>query len=591
MTKRLLFTFLIGLLILTSLLAACTTATTTKQTTTSTQITTTSSSSTTTAAKWWSKLGEPKNGGQINIRVNAQMYNGFDPWSNMGVPLVYDTLFNPDWTVDRNTWKFGTAFTPIEFWTGCMAQSWEQTDPTTLTVKLRKDVRWQNVPPLNGREFTADDVVYHYQRLLGIGPFTQPSAFHAARFSFVKNVVAVDKYTVQFIAKGLSVLAFLYIAEQSGQNSIEPREIVEMNGFKDWKNIITTGPWAIQDFVPGSSETYLKNANYWGYDERYPKNQLPYADKLVINVIPDANTALASLRTGKVDILSGITWQDADNLSKSNPELLKGTNPVGGQSIDPRWDKSPLSDVRVRQALNMSLDRKTIATTRWSGYQDGTPCGLITPAVAAQGWGFPYSQWSDDLKRQYSYDTKGAKALLAQAAADGVFKANAAGGFDTNIVAANTADMELVQICKAYFSEIGVNMTINVMDRATAVNYARQGNADQMWWNYAGKTGAVINVPIAYAMYVKGDGANYGFVNDPQYQSIIDKLTGASSLKEAQQFCQQLDKYQLERHFSISICPGIVFNVWSPSLGGYSDEVLSQGGSGGGWIYARMWKK
>ena len=59
----------------------------------------------------------------------------------------------------------------------------------------------------------------------------------------------------------------------------------------------------MQDYVAGSSATLVKNPNYWGYDERYPQNRLPYIDKLNILIIPDNATALAAMRSGKIDVM------------------------------------------------------------------------------------------------------------------------------------------------------------------------------------------------------------------------------------------------------------------------------------------------
>ena len=61
-----------------------------------------------------------------------------------------------------------------------MAQSWEFTDPSTFVVHLRQGIHWQNIPPANGREFTAADVVFHYDRMFGLGDgFTKPSPYWA----------------------------------------------------------------------------------------------------------------------------------------------------------------------------------------------------------------------------------------------------------------------------------------------------------------------------------------------------------------------------------------------------------------------------
>ncbi len=70
----------------------------------------------------------------------------------------------------------------------------------------------------------------------------------------------------------------------------------------DWKNLVGTGPYEITDWVEGSSITYTKNPDYWGYDEKYPENRLPYTDQVRNLLIQEPATVAAALRTAKIDI-------------------------------------------------------------------------------------------------------------------------------------------------------------------------------------------------------------------------------------------------------------------------------------------------
>ena len=96
-----------------------------------------------------------------------------------------------------------------------------------------------------------------------------------------------------------------------------------MGDLNDPKHAIGTGPFICTEFVSGSSLTMSRNPNYWGYDERYPKNQLPYVDKLNFLIIPDLATALAALRTGKVDVMDNVPNTQVQSVAKSNPEILQ----------------------------------------------------------------------------------------------------------------------------------------------------------------------------------------------------------------------------------------------------------------------------
>ena len=65
--------------------------------------------------------------------------------------------------------------------------------------------------------------------------------------------------------------------------------------------MVGTGPYMLTEWVEGSSISWDKNPDYWGYDEKYPQNRLPYIDEIRALVMPDEATRLAALRTAKVD--------------------------------------------------------------------------------------------------------------------------------------------------------------------------------------------------------------------------------------------------------------------------------------------------
>ena len=127
----------------------------------------------------------------------------------------------------------------------------------------------------------------------------------------LNNVTAPDKYTVVFQCKTNNPEAIMetLIAYSTPAHFENPEAVNQWGDLNDWHHAIGTGPFILTDFVSNSSMTMVKNSNYWGYDEHYPKNRLPYLDSLQILIIPDDSTALAGLRTGKIDIMDGNSLQ------------------------------------------------------------------------------------------------------------------------------------------------------------------------------------------------------------------------------------------------------------------------------------------
>ena len=86
-----------------------------------------------------------------------------------------------DWTLDPAIYDYTNSYTPPDYSTGFLCSSWEFTDPTTYVLHLKQGVHYQNIPPANGREMAAADIVYHYNRIIGLGDgFTKvdPVLFH-----------------------------------------------------------------------------------------------------------------------------------------------------------------------------------------------------------------------------------------------------------------------------------------------------------------------------------------------------------------------------------------------------------------------------
>ena len=301
-----------------------------------------------------------------------------------------------------------------------LAESWDiSADGLTYTFHIRKGVHWHNKAPMNGRELTADDVEYNFHRLLGMGKFADagPTPLGgAAPFVSIpwESVTATDKYTMVVKLKQpylpalklMLVDYFIYIS---------PPEVIEQYGdMKDWRNVVGTGPFELTDYVADSSITWTKNPDYWGYDEKYPDNLLPYVDELRILIIPEEATVMSAMRTGKIDYRRWVENQLASVLSlqRTNPEIA--VHPVwfrSGSSFAPNVRVPPFDDINVRRATQMAIDLDTIKATYWKGIADTTPQGII----GVKGYHIPFGEWPAEVKQYYSYDPEAAEKLLDEA--------------------------------------------------------------------------------------------------------------------------------------------------------------------------------
>ena len=318
---------------------------------------------------------EPKYGGTLNVGFSSTITGWDDLFANpsncAGTMIVCDELLDGDWTrgpagTEETTWYAGLFNTDLE--SGSLAKTWEIKDPNTIIFHLREGVHWQNKPPVNGREFVADDVVFSINRIL-----STKTSYCGARLGtglWFKSITATDKYTVVLTGED-NVLcrtgkAFQFICDDI---FMIPHEVVDQyKDMRDWKNIVGTGPFTIDNYIQDSSATFTKNPNYWGKDPLFPKNQLPYVDTVKYIIITDASTRLSALRTGQIDTLTNVLWDQAKNITSTNPEL-KSTRllPIGPQILYLRADTKPFTDVRVRQALHMAVDYQSLVKDYYGG--------------------------------------------------------------------------------------------------------------------------------------------------------------------------------------------------------------------------------
>ena len=614
MKKAAIWTFLTCLLVISLVLSSCgssttttttaaTSSTTTKTTTstvsqTTTKTTSTVSTSPTTAlsGKWWDKLGKPVYGGDLVISKfnNIGTFDGSAAASTPGSPSIQncwqERLVADDWTVDPAVFNYPLAFRPDIYLKGALAESWSFPDPSTFVVKIRQGIKWQNIPPMNGRDFVAADVAYTFHRDLGGGDgFTAPTPYFStvANYKPLVSVTATDKYTVEFkwsISNPEMIMETLTVA---GSECIVPPEAVKQWGdLMDWHHAVGTGPFILNDFVSGASATLVRNPTYWGNDERYPQNQLPYIDRLKILIIPDFSTELAGLRTGKIDAMDALTLEKSLSIQKSNPEILQVQYPYGSAySVDPRNDKAPFSDIKVRKALQMSLDLPTIAKSFYGGAASPDPSGMTSAYLA--GWGWPYAQWPQDLKDEYAYNPTAAKKLLSDAGFPN--------GFTTNCVAHGGGDLDLLQIVKGYFANIGVNMTIQTMDSASWTSYVRTAQkADALIYNASGSLGISFEPLRQFNRFLSTGGTiNWAMIRDPNMDAIYAKMSNATSLDDNKKAIRDGNELVVRQHYLISLLVPNYFAAYQPWLKGFSGQIFALTGEPSplfmGFYASRFW--
>src|SRR5262245_55506728 len=181
----------------------------------------------------------PRRGGVFRISLGDPPH--FDPQ----LTVQWGTLIALSFTHSRLLkHKAGPGVVPGTFpIEGDLAESWSQTSDTTYAFKLRRGVRWHAKPPVNGRELTAEDVKYSFDRYLG--PTTNNP--NRAMLEDVEKVEALDRYTIRVMLR--TPYARIYDAVASTTAWLVAREACEQHGgLRRPKACVGTGPWMLERY-------------------------------------------------------------------------------------------------------------------------------------------------------------------------------------------------------------------------------------------------------------------------------------------------------------------------------------------------------
>ena len=170
-----------------------------------------------------------------------------------------------------------------------LAESWEISDDgLQYTFYIREGVKWQNTSPVNGREVTADDVVFSYRRYL------EPEATNRSVLGPVESLDALDKYTVQFTLAEPSAV-FLTATAFPGFPIYAPEVLDEFGGYDTMESSIGigAGPWRLAEYEPGIIIALEKNPDFFRGPNGITGENLPYIDRVEFLMVAEAAAGLA----------------------------------------------------------------------------------------------------------------------------------------------------------------------------------------------------------------------------------------------------------------------------------------------------------
>lgn len=363
--------------------------------------------------------------GNVLVMARAADTTGLDPHTQTAfasfrlLELIYEPLVNLD--ADLNV-------------VPSLAESWTfAEDGLSLTLNLRQGVKFHN-----GADFTAEDVVASFNRILD----EATAAAARANYLTIASIDTPDDFTVVFNLSEPDVPLLAALATTNA--AIVDSADIESGDVSTVAN--GTGPFSLENWTPDQTTTLAANADWWG--------EGPNVDGIEIRIIPDETSILAALRAGTIDFALLNDPLVATLLIDDATIVLNRVPSIAYHVLQLRSVTPPLDSLEVRQAISCAIDRQEVLDTASLGE------GVVTGPLTMAAFALP----TDELFC-YEKDLDRARELMAQAGMED--------GFTLKVIAANAEPptaLSEAQSIQAQLAEIGITVEIESLELSVYVD-------------------------------------------------------------------------------------------------------------------------
>jgi peptide/nickel transport system substrate-binding protein len=454
----------------------------------------------------------------IQKYLNSSQHNALLP--------MFDGLVEKNWTADAD-------FPPI---IPGLATSWSVSDDgKTYTFILRQGVTFHD-----GAPFNADAANFNFQRMTNPQhKYYDPQVGSSAQgvLKGLKGSKVVDEYTFQIELSHPNTGFIEAIASLPNYYMESPAAFEKYGKDAIGQHAVGTGPFKLVEWVRGQRTVMARNDNYWGTK--------PYVDQMVYRPIIEPATRAAALQAGEVQIAWDLPVDQVDQF-KSDPRFKVFLRGIPATKVIECWQKSgPFSDKRVRKAVNMAIDRDTLANVVLKG----------TAIPATQLYGIGSASYDKTLPVFEKFDPVAAKKLLAQTKYPDGFSFFIITSPENEPVAGALQAYEFVQ---ANLADIGVKMDIRVSDNAVMSATYMKAKADDecVTFDRGYDTDFILDMGYNGTQCVP-DGMDDQCYNDPEVNALMEKAYTASSIDEWRALHRQAQKLIVADSGSIPLVHGL----------------------------------
>ncbi|WP_018599964.1 ABC transporter substrate-binding protein [Mycobacterium sp. 155] len=476
--------------------------------------------------------GQPKTGGTLTLGYlgggSADTLDGQNPANTADWARAY-ALYDGLMRLDNN----GQLVMSL-------AQSVEP-DATGLewTIKIHPNIKTHK-----GKPYTADDVLYSLRRIIDNKYF---SAAPLGPIDFAATKVADPTTLIVKYSRPYSVLRE---ALALNYTIMVPRDF-------DPKDPDGTGPFKYQSFTPGTGSTFTRNAEYWD-------GPGPYVDTFIVTNIGDEGSAVNALQSDQVDVVNQLSNNSATVLKNSGQQVY--SKPSGSLGMfTTNWLLAPFNDVRVRQAVRLTIDRNAMVQQVFGGQgQIGNDIvGKLDPLY-------------DSSIPQRERDLDQAKALLKEAGAENLVINMPVAPFGPGMVPA-------AEVLATQLKDVGIQL--NVQQQSVTEYYDKSLGKTQLGQDFWPTTPYL----IVAGMAMDGDRGtfNQSHQNDPEYNALYAEAVSTLDPGKQKDIAHQMQRIEYDRGGNIVPYYYPTIDASSPRVHGI--EPTANGLGPNGLFWANIW--
>ena len=486
------------------------------------------------------RAGTPKAGGTLQVAATFSV-STMDPSKSAAggtitVPnMVYNRLLGMVGGPRKN--PFTIEVEPE------LAASWERSpDGALFSFQIREDAKWQNVDPLNGRAFVAEDAKYAFDRY-------QNEGVHQSYWTNIGAIEAVDARTLNIRMSNVTADFLLPLA--SRYQTIHPRELVDDGSINE--RVIGTGPMILTELEPASRVVFEKNPDYWEREV--------LLDGAEFTLQPDHSSRLAAFRVGQIDYSYALAGniRAVDALLETNPDVQINMNIIdsGGLPLGLNLSNPKFTDERVRQAMVLAMDTTLMEDIVYDG---------LAKTLPLQPWTFVFDEEptveSGRQGRWFGrHDPEEAKKLLAAAGADGLEFGSIYYNYGLQAID------DLTEIVVQSFAKVGMTMNSRHVDYTEFNSTWVPGDLKEASTSAWRTVGFDADNYFYNQVHSESPGNRWQLV-DPQVDVLAEKQQTELDPDARREILREMWDYFMEKAYYPPMPSGFSFEIYQPWLRG-----------------------